>query len=66
MTPSTVLGLSPYPWDCVALQFGRTIVLRPGTQRSSPFAQEQHDYRSCDSEDGAAPLFKVEGEYAAI
>jgi hypothetical protein len=30
MGPSTVLDLSPYAWDFVALQFRRTIVLRPG------------------------------------
>src|ERR1017187_6047275 len=39
MTPSMVLDLSPYPCDCNALQFRRTIVLRLGAQRSSPFAQ---------------------------
>src|SRR5664279_492038 len=54
--------LSPYPWDCVALQFRRNIVLRPGTQRSSPFAQEQRDSRSRDSEGRAAPLIRA---YAA-
>ena len=39
LTPITVLDLSPYPCDCNALQFRRTIVLRVGAQRSSPFAQ---------------------------
>src|ERR1017187_3377618 len=60
--PAEVLELSPYPWDCVALQFRRNIVLRPGTQRSSPFAQEQRDSRSRDSEGRAAPLIRA---YAA-
>src|ERR1017187_2163322 len=31
-TPSTVLALSPYPWDCVGLQLRCNIVLRPGAQ----------------------------------
>jgi len=35
---SMVLDLPPYPWDCFALQFRCTIVLRLGAQRSSPFA----------------------------
>jgi hypothetical protein len=36
ITPNTVLGLSPYPWDCVALQFRCSIRLRaPSSQRST-------------------------------
>ena len=38
---SMVLDHSPYPWDFAALQSRRTIVLRPGVQRSSPCACEQ-------------------------
>src|ERR1039458_5729981 len=58
--PAEGLELSPYPWDCVALQFRRNIVLRPGTQRSSPFAQEQRDSRSRDSKGRAAPLIRAD------
>jgi hypothetical protein len=29
LAPGWVLDLPPYPWDCVALQFRRSIVLRP-------------------------------------
>jgi hypothetical protein len=57
LTPITVLDLSPYPCDCNALQFRRTIVLRLGAQRSSPFAQSTaRRYYRVISEDRAAPL----------
>ena len=55
LIPIMVIDLLPYPCDCNALQFRRTIVLRLGAQRSSPFAQSTRDYRPRDSEDRAAP-----------
>jgi hypothetical protein len=35
---STVLNLSPYPWDCAALQFRRNIELRPGNAQARALA----------------------------
>jgi hypothetical protein len=61
MIPSRVLGLSPYPWACLALRIRRTIVLR-----SVLNAGGHHTMERVDSESQAALLFKAKGEYAAI
>jgi hypothetical protein len=67
MDPSTVLDLSLYPWDLVALQSRRSIVLRLGPQRSSPCAYEQRAQRSRSfGGPGRATDSKVGDEYAAI
>ena len=50
---STVLDLRPYRWHFAALQSRCTIELRPGVQRSSPYACEQRD-KVRASEDRAA------------